>query len=66
MPTTDAERRDRSAEKPASRFELTNRYASIGIPAVAAAAPYAKPEGRKAKSTPSRAFDLRFEITSSD
>lgn len=66
MPTTDAERHDRPSENPASRFELTNRYASIGIPAVAAAAPYAKPERRKAKQAGSPAFDLRFEITSSD
>ena len=64
MPATDAERREKAAEKPVRRSELTCQYASIGIPAVAAAAPYAKVEKRKAPATPPDSFDLRFEATS--
>jgi hypothetical protein len=64
MPATDAERREKTAEKPVNRSELTRQYASIGIPAVAAAAPYAKVERRKAPTTPPNSFDPRFETTS--
>jgi hypothetical protein len=64
MPATDAERREKIDEKPVERSELTCQYSSIGIPAVAAAAPYAKVEKRKAPATPKNSFDPRFEATS--
>jgi hypothetical protein len=63
MLTTDAERREHTDKKPVKRSELTRQYASIGIPAVAAAAPYAKVEMRKVQATPPNNFDLRFEAS---
>ncbi|MGE0522973.1 MAG: hypothetical protein AB7O60_08035 [Variibacter sp.] len=64
MRATEVERRERTTEKPIKRTELTRQYASIGIPAVAAAAPYAKVEKREAPTTPPNSFDLRFEAAS--
>ncbi len=55
--------RDQNARRaPANPPRLSSQYADIALPAVAAAAPYVRPEPRTAPPR-AAAFDPRFEAT---